>query len=90
MATLDQKHVFTSQLIAAATQLLYAYNTADDLLTRYFDLGLSGQFADADFEGHGGLDHLTEEDVTAAVTTIEAIKTLMEAGHRSNLNRIIR
>lgn len=85
----DQKMQFLIALQQHANQIVAVTNDASDLLKRWFDLGFSGEFEATDFEA-SALNHLDATVVTNAVSTLEAISTLMDAGHRANLNKVIR
>lgn len=86
--TIDQKQKFAQDLMTYANSFLSAWDSMENLLTRYNDLGLSGQYQAEDFTG--SLSYLDTTNFPNAVSIISAIKTLMDAGHRGNLNRILR
>lgn len=84
MATAEQKQQVARAIKAAAGELLDAQQRAAVALQRYFDLSL--EYSADDFTGD--IAHMDVTSFTNALSTLEAINTLMAAGHRANLNKV--
>ena len=84
--TTHRKQDFALDVQTLARQTLEIYQKIKALHSLYTDLGLS--FADADFTGIGGMEHVDAATFNAALTSFIAIESLMDTNHRANLNRL--
>lgn len=82
----NQKRALAIEVKSQVRLFLDAYQRLIDLRERYADLGVT--YTDVDFESDS-LEHITATNFVNALSTVDALKTLLDAGHRSNLNRII-
>lgn len=76
----------TQNLKQDLTTLMTVFYRLEQGLQMWNDLGLSGNIADEDLEGTG----ITAAELTAAIASIEALKTLLITNnHSDNFNKLI-
>jgi hypothetical protein len=82
---------FAADLSDTAADLVTVYYNSKKLLDEYNDTGLSAEVAALanDTDPAPNMGGLTKVDVTNMVNTVGEIITLMEAGHRTNCNKVV-
>ncbi len=86
MATMNQKIEHINSVRSNATRLMDTIKALQGLRKDWDYLGLSSAIEAEDFTGTN--EGLTPAQIAAVYTTLEAIETLLAAGHGTNLTAV--
>lgn len=87
-ATAEQRQKFLTAFQQYSKMLVSTLNDADELYQRWIDLGLAQeQFTQDDFTASGS--HIDNTLLANGMNTYSELRTLANAGHRANLNKVI-
>lgn len=86
-SALNKKQNFVTREVEAAKALIEALNNWNDLQTEWFAQNYGVEIIDADLQGDN--EHLVAANLSAGFTTYGELKSLMEAGHWTNLYTLV-
>ena len=90
MATQSQKIQFARDLVSASASVLDALRNMNAVLEKAVDTDIVASININDFAEESDIEHVTPTLIANGVFSASELKTLMDAGHRANLNKLRR
>lgn len=87
MADEAKKNNFVSRLVAQVDAFLDDYGELLQLRDEYDALDYGNQISQDDLQGTNA--DISPAEITAVFTSVAAVKAVMDAGHKTNLYRIV-
>lgn len=78
---------FVDRQVQSVVALLDAYEECLTLRLQWDALNYGTEISQGDLQG--SLDYLTPQELADAFTSIDAIKAVMDAGHKTNLYKLV-
>lgn len=89
-STASQRRNWSSRFLANVRQLQHVLKELRENSDEWDDLTMTADLVQSDFEEGTGLEHLTPQSLTDAITSTRAIDDFTtDQFHRGNLNRIL-
>lgn len=85
--SINKKSNFVSRQVSRTAELLEAFNELLQLRSEWDALGYGQTITQNDLVGEN--TYLTPEMLADAFTSIDALKAVMDAGHKTNLYRLV-
>lgn len=86
MAEDAQVNNYVSRVRNAAEEFINLYNRMAGLRDEYAKLGLSSEIIQVELSGLN--DEVTGGEITAVMTSIDALKVYFDSGHGTNMYRV--
>jgi len=87
MADEAKKNNFVSRLVSQVDEFLDAYGELLELRDEWDALDYGNQISAEDLQGTNA--NLTPAQLAAVFTSVAAVKAVMDAGHKTNLYRVV-